>query len=131
MPLSLARRTRPDASPTERRSARLAAWAIRRRFASLAREPRSAVTAGLPHPDEAMRVAFDHSPGGTSSAGNPASPAPAWAVVLVYELLDAHWDTARLVEESAADQTWEAHLGYLRALQCRARQLLASSASTT
>ena len=131
MPLSRARRNRPGAPPTERRSTRLPAWVIRRRFTAQVNEPRLSVTAGVPDLDEATCVAFDHSPDGTLSAGDPASPVPAWAVALVYELLDAHWDTARLVEESAADQTWEAHLDYLRALQCRTRRRLASSASST
>ena len=131
MPRSRARRNRPDAPPTQRRSARLPAWVFRRRFISQVNEPRPSVPAGVPHPAQSIHVYLDHLPGGTLSAGGPASPAPAWAVSLVYELLDAHWDTARLVEESAATQTWEAHLDYLRALQCRARQLLARSASTT
>jgi hypothetical protein len=61
----------------------------------------------------------------------PACPAPTWVVALVYELLDAHDDTARMVAESASEQAWEAHLDYLRALQRRSRQLLAGSASTT
>ena len=44
---------------------------------------------------------------------------------VVYELLDAHDDTARLVAENADDDRWSAHLEYLRALQRRAREILA------
>jgi hypothetical protein len=44
---------------------------------------------------------------------------------LVYELLDAHQDTARLVDELAPDVCWEAHLDYLRGLQRVGREALA------
>ncbi len=51
---------------------------------------------------------------------------------LVYELLDAHDDTARLAEQGGADVgplagdlRWDAHLDYLRDLQRVARELLA------
>jgi hypothetical protein len=44
---------------------------------------------------------------------------------VVYELLDAHYDTARLVAETADDDRWSAHLEYLRALQRRTRGILA------
>ena len=43
---------------------------------------------------------------------------------LVYELLDAHDDTAQLAA-GQGDLAWELHLDYLRALQRRARALLA------
>jgi hypothetical protein len=46
---------------------------------------------------------------------------------VVYELLDAHDDTARLVAETADDDRWSAHLEYLRALQRRTRGILARS----
>jgi hypothetical protein len=46
---------------------------------------------------------------------------------LVYELLDAHYDTARLVEDAAEDERWDAHLAYLRDLQRVARELLATA----
>jgi hypothetical protein len=46
---------------------------------------------------------------------------------LVYELLDAHYDTARLVEDVAEDERWHAHLAYLRDLQRVARELLATA----
>jgi len=54
--------------------------------------------------------------------------APAGMTRLVYELLDAHDDTARLVAESAdpaLDERWRAHLAYLRDLQRIAREELA------
>ena len=44
---------------------------------------------------------------------------------VVYELLDAHYDTARLIAETADDDRWSAHLEYLRALQRRTRGILA------
>ena len=44
---------------------------------------------------------------------------------LVYELLDAHDDTARLAGELEPDPRWQAHLGYLRHLQRAGRELLA------
>jgi hypothetical protein len=44
---------------------------------------------------------------------------------LVYELLDAHADTAYLAAELASEPRWAAHLDYLRALQRKGRQTLA------
>jgi hypothetical protein len=44
---------------------------------------------------------------------------------LVYELLDAHEDTARLADELASDPRWESHLEYLRRLQRLGRETLA------
>ena len=44
---------------------------------------------------------------------------------LVYELLDAHDDTARIATGQDLDPRWQAHLGYLRDLQRVARVLLA------
>jgi hypothetical protein len=46
-------------------------------------------------------------------------------VGLVYELLDAHDDTARLAGELAVDERWQVHLDYLRDLQRVARASLA------
>jgi hypothetical protein len=43
---------------------------------------------------------------------------------LVYELLDAHDDTAALAAD-AGDIAWLIHLDYLRALQRKGRELLA------
>jgi hypothetical protein len=47
------------------------------------------------------------------------------AAVLIYELLDAHDDTVRLIGELARDPDWQAHLEYLCALQRKGRELLA------
>jgi hypothetical protein len=44
---------------------------------------------------------------------------------LAYELLDAHTDTAQLVEDLPYDPSWAAHLDYLRALQRKGREMLA------
>ncbi len=44
---------------------------------------------------------------------------------LVYELLDAHEDTARLASELAGDPGWDMHLDYLRGLQRVSREALA------
>lgn len=50
------------------------------------------------------------------------------AVVLIYELLDAHDDTVRLACRLACDPDWEPHLEYLRALHRAGRELLAQVA---
>jgi hypothetical protein len=47
-------------------------------------------------------------------------------VGLIYELLDAHDDTARLARHCAPEPVWAAHLDYLRALQRKGREVLAS-----
>jgi hypothetical protein len=44
---------------------------------------------------------------------------------LVYELLDAHNDSARLALRGPLDDRWEAHLAYLRDLQRLGREVLA------
>jgi hypothetical protein len=44
---------------------------------------------------------------------------------LVYELLDAHDDTARIATGQDLDVRWQAHLSYLRDLQRVAHELLA------
>jgi len=44
---------------------------------------------------------------------------------LVYELLDAHDDTARIATGQDLNVRWHAHLSYLRDLQRVARELLA------
>jgi hypothetical protein len=48
---------------------------------------------------------------------------------LVYELLDAHYDTARLAEDVAEDEGWHTHLAYLRDLQRIAREVLATASA--
>ena len=47
---------------------------------------------------------------------------------LAYELLDAHADTAQLVDGLPYDPSWAAHLDYLRALQRKGREMLARTA---
>ena len=44
---------------------------------------------------------------------------------LVYELLDAHDDTARLAADLLVDPCWQVHLEYLRDLQRVGREALA------
>jgi hypothetical protein len=67
---------------------------------------------------------------GSSGGGDHRPDAHAGAVLagLAYELLDAHTDTARLVEGLPYDQSWAAHLDYLRALHRKGRELLARTA---
>lgn len=47
-------------------------------------------------------------------------------VELIYELMDAHDDTARLAQGLASDVQWQAHLDYLQQLQRVGRELLAT-----
>ncbi len=56
------------------------------------------------------------------------SPVDATArlVELVYELMDAHDDTARLAQGLAGDVRWQAHLDYLQQLQRVGREMLAA-----
>ena len=49
-------------------------------------------------------------------------------VDLVYELLDAHDDTARLARAEGCEDAWDAHLDYLRSLQRVGREVLAGAA---
>jgi hypothetical protein len=62
----------------------------------------------------------------TSAGGNHR--AGAHLAVLAYELLDAHADTAQLVDGLPYDPSWAAHLDYLRALQRKGREMLARTA---
>jgi hypothetical protein len=55
---------------------------------------------------------------------------PAKLVELVYELLDAHDDTARLAQECGREIEWAAHLDYLAQLQRVGRELLAADTRT-
>jgi hypothetical protein len=73
-----------------------------------------------------VRAVLGHGPSSLLSAGAPA--APCWPEQLVYELLDAHADTAELAAELAPDARWAAHLDYLRALQRTGREVLAQMA---
>jgi hypothetical protein len=55
--------------------------------------------------------------------------ASAKIVELVYELMDAHDDTARMAGEPCfSDERWAAHLDYLQRLQRVGRELLAADA---
>jgi hypothetical protein len=49
---------------------------------------------------------------------------------LVYELLDAHADTERLVHGTSTHLRWQAHLHYLRDLQRTGREILARADNT-
>ena len=57
--------------------------------------------------------------------GEPMWTTADHTTALIYELLDAHDDTARLAEHLGSDQCWGAHLAYLRDLQRAARATLA------
>ena len=59
----------------------------------------------------------------------PSVETSAKLVELVYELLDAHDDTARLARELGRDVEWAAHLDYLQQLQRVGRELLATDAA--
>jgi hypothetical protein len=58
---------------------------------------------------------------------NPTADPSYHLASLVYELLDAHYDTARLAEDVAEDERWHVHLAYLRDLQRVAREVLATA----
>lgn len=47
---------------------------------------------------------------------------------LIYELLEAHDDTARIARAAASDPAWEPHLVYLCDLQRLGREVLAAAA---
>jgi hypothetical protein len=51
-------------------------------------------------------------------------------VRLIYELLDAHDDTAQLAVETPGDDRWAAHVDYLRHLQRVGRETLARHAAS-
>ena len=53
---------------------------------------------------------------------------PAEVAELIYELLDAHDDTAQMAAELACDPDWRGHLDYLQALQRKGRETLAHAA---
>ena len=46
-------------------------------------------------------------------------------ITLIYELLDAHQDTAEIAQPLCDDPEWAAHLDYLRALHRVGREMLA------
>jgi hypothetical protein len=88
---------------------------IRIRTRAVARHP----SKPLPYATEAPAAADDR----------PDHSVATHLGVLVYELLDAHADTARLARELPYDQRWAAHLEYLQALQRKGREILAHSVS--
>jgi hypothetical protein len=49
-------------------------------------------------------------------------------IILIYELLDAHDDTARIAAGLTPDPTWQPHLAYLRDLQRVGREVVAAAA---
>jgi hypothetical protein len=63
-------------------------------------------------------------------ANKSAITAGGYVTELVYELLDAHIDTMRLVRDRDLDldPAWAAHLDYLRDLQRVGREALARAA---
>jgi hypothetical protein len=71
-------------------------------------------------------------PGATGSSGGghhrPDAEAGGGLAELACELLDAHTDTAQLVDGRPYDPAWAAHLDYLRALQRKGREMLARAA---
>jgi hypothetical protein len=71
-------------------------------------------------PARETTVRGDHQPDVDAAAG---------LVLLTYELLDAHADTAQLADGLAYDRSWAAHLDYLRALQRTGREMLARTTS--
>lgn len=66
------------------------------------------------------RVTSDQKPEPLASPG---------IVALVYELLDAHDDIARLASGLASDPVWLKHLDYVRRLQRQGREALALASS--
>jgi len=71
-------------------------------------------------------------PGATRTSGGgdhrPDAEAAAGLAELAYELLDAHADTAQLMDGLPYGPSWAAHLDYLRALQRKGREMLARTA---
>jgi hypothetical protein len=75
----------------------------------------------LPATEQALTQAKAH-----AEPQLPSPPAPlADFIDLVYELLDAHADTADLAAGLELDDDWYGHLEYLRALQREGREALA------
>jgi hypothetical protein len=58
-------------------------------------------------------------------ARSTADSREADTITLIYELLDAHQDTADIAQDLCDDPEWAAHLDYLRALQRIGREMLA------
>ena len=60
--------------------------------------------------------------------GRPATGPCERLIGLIYELLDAHDDTARIAAGFAPDPIWQPHLVYLRDLQRLGREMVAAAA---
>jgi hypothetical protein len=75
-----------------------------------------AMVVALGAPAQTLRDALDE-----TARARPTTQAQA----LVYELLDAHADTADLAADLRDEPRWAAHLDYLRALQRTGRETLA------
>jgi hypothetical protein len=109
-----------------------------RRGSALANEIHAVVSAGEELRRKAdllltwvARLIAEPPPGGARTVSYPAAQRLSQAIVLIYELLDAHEDTTRLVRahgrnpDRQARLDWQAHLEYLRALQRTGREVLA------
>lgn len=71
---------------------------------------------------------FGHDGHVMDKAGLQTSTGPrAELTGLVYELLDAHDDTARIAATLLPEPEWDGHLDYLRHLQRVGRELLAAA----
>jgi hypothetical protein len=68
---------------------------------------------------------FPHRPHHLRRAVAPLPEAGEQLTRLVYELLDAHDDTARIATGQNLEAHWQAHLSYLRDLQRVGREVLA------
>ena len=74
---------------------------------------------------QAVHAGATGTSGGDHRAGAEAG---AGLAELAYELLDAHTDTAQLIDGLPYDPSWAPHLDYLRALQRKGREMLARTA---
>src|ERR1700729_3699101 len=75
--------------------------------------------------DRSSRTAARVSPPAVHIVGSPAGDGSITELAaFVYELLDAHDDTARLASGLAPNVLWDAHLDYRRALQRKGRDVL-------
>jgi|HubBroStandDraft_6_1064221.scaffolds.fasta_scaffold397565_3 hypothetical protein len=74
---------------------------------------------------------ISHEPRHPGRATAPSSGADEQLTQLIYELLDAHDDTARIATGQDLDPRWRAHLCYLRDLQRVAREQLADAGATS
>jgi hypothetical protein len=68
---------------------------------------------------------FPHRPRYTAPPMAPLPEPCEQLTRLVYELLDAHDDTARIATGQNLEAHWQAHLSYLRDLQRVGREVLA------